>query len=135
MISITVIVFSRLVYQPINLLVVIATIMGRFHHAAQGLFSGKEGAKAKFQINDADREWGGLEFCNPGDTVRYCHPGGGGYGDPLEREPEFVESDVIDGYVSLEKAREDYGVVIDPETMKLDLEATRKLRDSIKKSR
>lgn len=113
--------------------VVIATVMGRFHHAAQGLFGGKEGTKAKFQINGIDKEWGSLEFCNPGDTVRYCHPGGGGYGDPLEREPEFVESDVIDGYVSLEKAREDYGVIIDPETMKLDPEATQKLRDSMKK--
>jgi N-methylhydantoinase B len=44
----------------------------------------------------------------------------------------MVESDVINQYVSLEKAREDYGVVINPETMKLDLEATQRLRDSMK---
>ena len=60
--------------------------------------------------------------------------GGGGYGNPLEREPEMVESDVIEGYVSLEKAREDYGVVIHPKTRKLDEEATRKLRDTLKKT-
>jgi len=119
-------------YAPISP-VVIATIMGRFRNAAQGLFGGKEGAKAKFQINGADKEWGVLEFCNPGDSVRYCHPGGGGYGDPLEREPELVESDVINGYVSLEKAKENYGVIIDPKTMKIDPEATKKLRGSVKR--
>jgi N-methylhydantoinase B len=54
--------------------------------------------------------------------------GGGGCGNPLEREPEMVERDVIEGYVSLERAKEDYGVVIDPETLKVDLEATEKLR-------
>jgi len=35
-------------------------------------------------------------------------PGSGGYGDSLERDPELVESDVADGYVRLESAREDY---------------------------
>jgi len=59
--------------------------------------------------------------------------GGGGYGDPLEREIERVERDVIEGYVSIETAREDYGVVIDPETGKVDLIATQKLRKDLKK--
>ena len=40
-------------------------------------------------------------------------PGGGGYGSPLEREPEMVEADVAEGYVTPEQARSDYGVVID----------------------
>jgi N-methylhydantoinase B len=60
-------------------------------------------------------------------------PGGGGYGNPLEREPEMVERDVMEGYISLEKAKEDYGVVINPETTKVDGEKTRKLRDILKK--
>ncbi len=45
----------------------------------------------------------------------------------------MVESDVIEGYVSLKKAREDYGVIINPKTMKVDKEATRRLRrDKVK---
>ena len=38
--------------------------------------------------------------------------GGGGYGHPLERDPEMVVEDVIDGYVSLEAARDIYGVIV-----------------------
>ena len=60
--------------------------------------------------------------------------GGGGCGNPLDREPQKVERDVIEGYVSLEKAREDYGVIIDPNTLTLDEEATRKLRDTLRKA-
>jgi N-methylhydantoinase B len=43
-----------------------------------------------------------------------------------------VQDDVIHGYVSLEKAREDYGVVIDAGTMKLDSAATEELRRSMR---
>ena len=46
----------------------------------------------------------------------------------------MVVSDVMEGYVSLERAREDYGVAIDPKTMKVDEEATKKLRDSLRKA-
>jgi N-methylhydantoinase B len=40
----------------------------------------------------------------------------------------MVVSDVMEGYVSLERAREDYGVVIDPKTLKVDMGETKKLR-------
>ncbi len=49
----------------------------------------------------------------PGDVIRVGTQGGGGYGDPLEREPERVLADVRAGLVSPERAREDYGVVTD----------------------
>ena len=58
--------------------------------------------------------------------------GGGGYGNPFERELEKIENDVIDGYVSIEAAREQYGVVIDAATMKVDTEASEKLRGNLK---
>jgi len=103
---------------------------GRFRYPADGLFSGKPGTKSKFEIGGVPKDPGGLNFANPGDTIIFFNPGGGGYGNPLERDPEVVESDVINGYVSLEKAREDYGVVIDPQTLKVDLKATQKLRGS-----
>jgi N-methylhydantoinase B/oxoprolinase/acetone carboxylase alpha subunit len=46
---------------------------------------------------------------------------------------EQVERDMENGYVSLEGARESYGVVIDPETLTVDREETEKLRESLKK--
>jgi N-methylhydantoinase B len=48
----------------------------------------------------------------PGDAVSYRTGGGGGYGDPSERDPERVREDVLDGYVSRDAAREAYGVVL-----------------------
>ena len=67
-------------------------------------------------------------------VLRYLTNGGGGWGDPLEREPERVLRDVRDGYVSLEGAVRDYGVVVtgdpeeDPEGLVVDVEATAELR-------
>lgn len=60
--------------------------------------------------------------------------GGGGFGSPLERDPEAVRRDVCDGFVSLEAAREVYGVALRPgsELYEVDVEATRKLRGSRK---
>ena len=49
-----------------------------------------------------------------GEVVEYLSPGGGGYGDPLERDPERVLRDAVLGYISREQAREDYGVVLEP---------------------
>ena len=63
------------------------------------------------------------------DSVIVTAGGGGGYGDPLEREIEAVRMDVINGYVSIEGAKIDYGVVIDPKTFEVDVTATQRLRD------
>ena len=64
----------------------------------------------------------------PGDIVQVNMNAGGGYGDPLDRDPELVLGDLLDGYVSIEGAREDYGVVVRPEELTIDWEATGKLR-------
>jgi N-methylhydantoinase B len=107
---------------------------GRHIHPPEGLFGGKPGTKAQFLVNGVSGNPFGLTQLKPGDVVIIDAAGGGGYGNPLEREPEMVESDVIEGYVSREKAKEDYGVVIDPKTMKVDEETTRKLRDTLRKA-
>ena len=62
--------------------------------------------------------------------------GGGGYGEPLDRDPEKVAWDAREGFVSLEKARDVYGVVIDAgaESYAVDQEATRRLRARLKDS-
>ena len=67
-----------------------------------------------------------------GDQLVYDFGGGGGWGDPLERDVEAVLDDVWDEYVSVEGARRDYGVVItgtlEAMDLALDYEATKKLR-------
>ncbi|RLA85949.1 MAG: hydantoinase B/oxoprolinase family protein [Deltaproteobacteria bacterium] len=108
--------------------VVVAVQGGRYKYPAEGLFGGKAGARSKFLINGEPGDPSGLTFCKPGDVIGFYAPGGGGFGDPLERDPEIVRRDVLFGYVSLEKAREDYGVVIDPETYEVDYRATEELR-------
>jgi hypothetical protein len=50
----------------------------------------------------------------------------------LQREPERVLEDVLDGYVSVEGARRHYGVVIDPQRLAVDAEGTAALRRSMK---
>jgi len=65
-------------------------------------------------IEGAPRDLGGLVDGEPvraGEVVRVVTTGGGGWGDPLEREPELVRRDVIEGKVSRAAARDDYGVV------------------------
>jgi len=54
--------------------------------------------------------------------------GGGGFGDPFGRDAARVEADVREGYVTVEGARRDYGVALDPATGKLDRAATDALR-------
>ncbi|WP_427870234.1 hydantoinase B/oxoprolinase family protein [Leucobacter luti] len=76
----------------------------------------------------------------PGDTFYRPSAGGGGFGDPLDRTPEEVLEDVIDEYVSVERAAADYGVVIraiDPELdqYEIDREATTEKRAWIRANR
>ena len=58
-----------------------------------------------------------------GDTFTRPSAGGGGFGDPLERDPAAVCEDVIDGYVSVERALKDYGVVVHETDAELGLHA------------
>ncbi len=76
----------------------------------------------------------------PGDTFIRPSSGGGGLGDPLDRDPKLVLEDVIDGYVSVERAKKDYGVVInaiDEEILDyaVDEEATQRERSYIRENR
>ena len=105
---------------------------GRYRYSPEGLFGGKNGARARFLINDKDGNPYGLTRFGPGDVVIMDAAGGGGYGDPLERDLALVERDVADGYISVDRAQADYGAVMDPGTMKVDQEASKKLRTSMK---
>jgi N-methylhydantoinase B len=75
-----------------------------------------------------------------GDHFTRPSAGGGGFGDPLDRDPQAVCEDVIDGYVTLERARKDYGVVVrelDAELSRyeVDADATDAAREEIRGAR
>jgi N-methylhydantoinase B len=91
--------------------------MERFVFRPWGMAGGRPGEKARVVVNlgrPDERELGKIDIFHPkvGDIVTIMTPGGGGYGDPLERPAAVVLEDVLDGYISEAAAREDYGVVI-----------------------
>ncbi len=106
---------------------------GRHEYPPEGLFGGRPGGRAHFLVNGAPGNPYGLTQLMPGDVVTIDAPGGGGYGDPLDRDPERVREDVTEGYVTLEAAKKEYGVVIDPTTMEVNEKATSELRSGMRK--
>ena len=101
---------------------------------AFGFFGGKPGTVNRVELRFPD---GGVRVAKAKEIIRDIPKqtvfnnkagGGGGYGDPFLRDQEKVLEDVVNGVVSLARARDDYGVVIDPRTMALDEEATKALR-------
>jgi len=94
----------------------------RVHLGCYGVNHGAAGQPYQTIINPGQDEIGartlpGLVDGEPlkaGDVVRIVTTGGGGWGDPLTREPERVRMDVARGVVSLRAARESYGVVLVP---------------------
>ena len=65
-----------------------------------------------------------------GDSLQITVPSGGGYGDPLDRDPDLVCSDVLDEFTTRDLAERDYGVVLVGEGFDLavDRDATDRLR-------
>src|SRR5699024_12334360 len=77
---------------------------------------------------------------NEGESFTRPSSGGGGLGDPLKRKTEAVLEDVIDGYVSVERAQKDYGVVIkeidrDIDSFEINEEETKQMREYIQSNR
>ncbi|MER9519382.1 hydantoinase B/oxoprolinase family protein [Mesorhizobium sp. M0614] len=64
----------------------------------------------------------------PNEAFEFLSTGGGGWGVARSRDPERVREDVIDGYISADAARRDYGVAIDPKTLEILSDETSKLR-------
>lgn len=101
-----------------------------------GLIGGKPGRLAETLLNPGTKDEKALHSkgsyrLSEGDLISWRTAGAGGYGDPYEREPWRVLRDVREGFVTIEAAERDYGVVIDPADMTVrDVEtaAARKAR-------
>lgn len=91
----------------------VSALVDRTHFPATGLEGGKSGASGEFLVNNTIRPQPKAFIpLVPGDRVQLNPAGGGGYGDPFRRPLELVLNDVINGYISLEAADREYGVVI-----------------------
>jgi N-methylhydantoinase B len=127
-------------------------------NSGQGMFGGYPGAPSLLMLKEGTRVAEMIAADNLPDRLEvvggsgrllpYCEfdigkndvlymrmSSGGGYGDPLEREPERVLNDVEDGIVLRQEAREIYGVVLEGEAPVLDPAATDKLRTRLRRER
>jgi N-methylhydantoinase B len=85
----------------------------RTSFAARGLFGGGEGAPRTYLVDGRPVDPKGLYVIEPGGSFATLEAGGGGYGDPLRREPGKVLADVREGEVTPDGALRDYGVQVD----------------------
>lgn len=102
----------------------------------KGHLGGLEGNPAHIYIEAGDEEyelegsWRNIDLSHNELYIQESS-GGGGVGKPYKRDPEKVRRDVENGYVSLEAAKDEYRVAIDPESLQVDEEATNKIREEI----
>lgn len=120
---------------------VVVSIRGeRYFTSPWGLYGGQPAVPAQAWVERLD---GRVEeipskrvfTLRQGERLHVDTPGGGGYGDPLERDPLAVHQDVCDRRISVEAAREAYGVVLDESTYTVDHQATRQLRATRRQQR
>jgi N-methylhydantoinase B len=120
---------------------VVVSIRGeRYFTPPWGLYGGQPAAAAQAWVERAD---GSIEeipskrvfTLHQGERLHVETPGGGGYGDPLERDPEVVRQDVSDRRVSLERAHQQYGVVLQESDLTVDEPATQRTRAALRRQR
>jgi N-methylhydantoinase B len=109
----------------------------RFKFASPGLFEARPARASKAVLNPGREDErpltskvAGLRL-KQGDVFSWELAGGGGWGDPRKRDPERVRQDVVRGYVSRKAAEDDYGVVLDPGDLTVNVAATARRRASI----
>jgi N-methylhydantoinase B len=111
----------------------------RFASSPWGLYGGRPAARARACVIRADGRREDVPSkkmltLHPGDQLWEYVAGGAGYGDPLERDPDRVRADVLDGKISREAARADYGVVLLLDGG-VDHDATKACRDALRAAR
>lgn len=104
----------------------------RHKSAPYGLNGGRPGSRARNRLRTAQGEQDMPSkfqaILRRGDRIRVETAGAGGWGEPWHREPSRVAADVREGRISAGRAREIYGVVVEPTTNELDVAATEALR-------
>jgi len=103
--------------------------------APYGLAGGKPSRKSQNILNPETENRGlpgkvSMEM-KKNDVIRHEQAGGGGYGDPFKRDPQAVANDVFDEKITIEYAEREHGVVINSQTLEVELEATARLRATL----
>jgi N-methylhydantoinase B len=108
--------------------VIHSAMYDRTKFPALGFSGGKNGGLGDFFLSDGTHPHPKAQYrLLPGQKVTLRLPGGAGFYSPLERDPELVRQDVLNGYVSLQAARGEYGVVL-TEGLAVDWEQTKRRR-------
>jgi N-methylhydantoinase B/oxoprolinase/acetone carboxylase alpha subunit len=119
-------------------LATLSCMYDRLKFPPRGFFDGRPGMNAEVrvvgnrgEVKPHPKRKFALEA---GDEIFVRYAGGGGFYSPLERDPLRVREDVLNGYVSIEKAEEDYGVILNPVPggLEVDQEQTEMLRQAKK---
>ncbi len=123
------------VWQPLDCVVMTGNSDGeKFTHT--GLLGGTDGKVNELGIirngNDVRLRCFDVQYVQPGDIIWTKGGGAGGFGDPLDREIEKVRWDALNEYISIQTAKDIYGVVIDPKSFEVDYKATEELRKDLK---
>ncbi len=121
-------------YKILNSRALFTASFGRSKFPPWGMAGGGEGSPNYFQIIQKSKTTEKIRkvaafTVHKGDIVRLTTGGGGGYGDPLERNPEAVALDVRNGYITREEARRVYGVSLAPRGSKVDHKLTKRIRN------
>lgn len=103
-----------------------------------GIFGGMPGMHGENKIIRSDGtevliNRAGGEIAREGDTLYFRAPGGGGYGDPLDRDLDLLQHDLDTGLVSRRSAERDYGAVMENDTGRIDHDATEQHRAGLKR--
>ena len=102
----------------------------RVKNPARGRNGGRSGAAGTVALRSGRPiRPKGRQTVPPRDAIQLNLPGGGGFGDPRTRDPQAVREDVLDGLITAEQARRDYGVVIDS-SGEVDAKETAQLRSA-----
>ena len=128
-------VYDRKAWQPLDCLTMSGNADGE-KFSSVGLQGGTGGTKTKLEIVRKGKRIPyrtmSLTYLEPGDILVSNSGGGGGVGDPLDREIEKVQWDALNEYISIKTARNVYGVVLNPKTFAVDEKGTAALRTRLK---
>lgn len=128
------------VFEAVTTDVTVSHRSERFASAPWGLFGGRPARRARAFVLRTDGTREALPSkkmltLHPGDQLWEYIAGGGGYGDPLERDPDLVLADVLDRKISAEAARIEYGVILLPSGTAVDHGATKVCREALQEAR